>query len=78
MIEQLPLDKCELASPEDANRRGPYACIAAPTQQGTVALHQKLLASAINVSLRSGALRVAPHLYNTEEDIQRLLTCLSQ
>ena len=73
MLERLPLDRCVLASPRDAAARGPYACIAARSPEKTAALYQKLRAANVIVSLREGALRVAPHLYNTERDIDRLL-----
>ncbi len=73
MLERLPLDRCVLASPRDAAARGPYACIAARSLEKTAALYQKLRAANVIVGLREGALRVAPHLYNTERDIDRLL-----
>jgi selenocysteine lyase/cysteine desulfurase len=36
-------------------------------------LHEKLLEKGIIVSLRGGAIRVAPHFYNVEEEIDRLV-----
>ena len=77
MIERLPLDRCVLASPREAASRGPYACVAARSPQKTAALFEQLRAAGIFVSLRENALRVAPHLYNTERDIDRLLAILS-
>jgi cysteine desulfurase/selenocysteine lyase len=74
MIERLPLDRCVLASPAEASARGPYACFAARSPEKTAALYEKLRAAGVIVSLREGALRVSPHLYNTERDIDRLLT----
>ncbi len=73
MIERLPVDRCVLASPRNAAGRGPYACIAARSPEKTAALYQKLRTANVIVSLRENALRVAPHLYNTERDIDRLL-----
>ncbi len=73
MVERLPLDRCVLASPHDADERGPYACIAARSSEKTAALYEKLRAANVIVSLRENALRIAPHLYNTERDIDRLL-----
>jgi selenocysteine lyase/cysteine desulfurase len=73
MLERLPHDRCVLASPAEASARGPYACFAARSPEKTSALYEKLRAAGVIVSLREGALRVAPHLYNTERDMDRLL-----
>jgi selenocysteine lyase/cysteine desulfurase len=73
MVERLPLDRCVLASPGESDARGPYASIAARSPEKTAALYEKLRAANVIVSLRENTLRVAPHLYNTERDIDRLL-----
>ena len=77
MIDRLPLDRCVLASPADAGARGPYACIAARKRELTPALYDRLREARVIVSLREGALRVSPHLYNSERDMDRLLTVLT-
>ncbi|MGB6545506.1 MAG: aminotransferase class V-fold PLP-dependent enzyme [Candidatus Acidiferrales bacterium] len=77
MIRRLPSDRCVLASPADPDARGPYACIASRRPEGTAALFEKLKKAGIVVALREGALRVSPHLYNSERDIDRLLTVLA-
>ncbi len=77
MIERLPLDRCVLASPCEPDGRGPFACLAARSAEKTVALYERLRAAKVMVSLREGSLRVAPHLYNTERDIDRLLAVLA-
>lgn len=76
MLERLPRDRCALASPAAASARGPYACLAARSPEKTRALYEKLRAANIIVSLRENALRVAPHLYNTLRDIDRLVMAL--
>jgi selenocysteine lyase/cysteine desulfurase len=38
-----------------------------------VALHQKLRQENVFVSLRNGRIRVSPHLFNSERDIDRLI-----
>jgi len=48
-------------------------CFYASTPEATANLHQKLSANHIAVSLRHGMIRVSPHLYNDEADIERLL-----
>jgi len=78
MLERLPRDRCLLASPDNPEARGPYACIAARSPEKTAALYQKLREAKVIVSLREGALRIAPHLYNTERDIDRLLAVLAE
>jgi len=45
----------------------------AVTSRATADLHQRLTANHIAVSLRHGMIRVSPHVYNDEADIDRLL-----
>lgn len=77
LVERLPGDRCVLASPRQPDSRGPYLCIAARTSEATVSLYHRLREQKIFVSLRNHALRVAPYLYNTEEDIERLLRAIT-
>jgi cysteine desulfurase/selenocysteine lyase len=77
MIDRLPRDRCVLASPALAEARGPYACLAARKPEMTVQLFEKLREAQIFVSMREGAMRISPHLYNTERDIDRLLAVLA-
>lgn len=77
IVERLPRDRCILASPAEEERRGPYVCVAARKREGTPALYQKLCEAQVIVSLRENALRIAPHLYNTPLDVDRLLAVLA-
>jgi cysteine desulfurase / selenocysteine lyase len=77
MYERLPKDRCIPASPLDAARRGPYGCFAARSPEKTAELYQKLHAENVIVSLREGNIRVSPHLYNTERDIDRLISVIT-
>ncbi len=77
IIERLPRDCCVLASPAERERRGPYACISSRKPERNRELHEKLRAAQIVVSLREGALRISPYLYNTTEHIERLVKVLS-
>jgi len=77
MFERLPKDRCVAASPLDAARRGPYACFAARTPEKTAELYKKLQAENVFVSLREGNLRVSPHMFNTERDIDRLIAVVT-
>jgi selenocysteine lyase/cysteine desulfurase len=77
IVERLPLDRCVLASPADADARGPYVCVAARKSEQTPQLYEKLRLAGVIVSLRESALRIAPHLYNTERDLDRLIKTLT-
>ena len=50
---------------------------AARTPEKTAELYQKLRGENIIVSLREGNIRVSPHLYNTERDIDRLIAVVT-
>ncbi|HYL67590.1 MAG TPA: aminotransferase class V-fold PLP-dependent enzyme [Candidatus Limnocylindria bacterium] len=77
MYERLPKDRCIPASPLEADRRGPYGCFAARTPEKTEALYQKLRKENVIVALREGNIRVSPYLYNTERDIDRLISVIT-
>lgn len=77
MFERLPKDRCVPASPLDAARRGPYGCFRARTPEKTAELYQKLRGENVVVSLREGNIRVSPYLYNTERDIDRLISVIT-
>jgi selenocysteine lyase/cysteine desulfurase len=62
----------------ERERRGPYVCVCARDPNDTPALYEKLRAAKISVSLREKALRISPHIYNTPEDISRLMKILSE
>jgi cysteine desulfurase/selenocysteine lyase len=77
MIDRLPRDRYVLASPASAEARGVYACVSPRKSELTAQLFERLRAAQVFVSLREGALRISPHLYNSERDIDRLLTVLA-
>jgi cysteine desulfurase/selenocysteine lyase len=77
MFERLPKDRCVPASPLDAAQRGPYGCFAARSPEKTAELYQRLRKENVVVSLREGNIRVSPHLYNTERDIDRLISVIT-
>lgn len=76
IIEGLPRTNCVLASPAEPERRGQYVCVSARDPKNTAAFYEKAREAKISVSLRENALRIAPHIYNTAEDISRLMTIL--
>lgn len=77
MFERLPKDRFILASPADSARRGPYGCFAARSAEKTAEVYQHLRKENVVVSLREGNIRVSPHLYNTERDIDRLISVVT-
>jgi cysteine desulfurase / selenocysteine lyase len=77
IIERLPRDRCALASPSEEERRGPYVCVVARKPEETPALFQKLREAQIIIGLRENALRISPFIYNTSEDVGRLVKTLS-
>ena len=76
LFERLPKD-CVVASPSDSRQRGPYGCFTARTPEKTAALYQKLQKQNIIVSLREGRIRVSPYLFNSERDIDQLISVVS-
>ncbi len=77
LYERLPKDRCVPTSPLDAALRGPYGCFAARAPEKTVALYERLRKENIIVSLREGNIRVSPYLFNTERDIDRLISVIT-
>jgi len=77
IVERLPRDRCVLASPAEAERRGPFVCVAARKSEETRKMLERLREEKIYVALRENALRISPHLYNTHEDVERLIRVLS-
>ena len=73
MFQRLPQDIVHPASPLDGARRGPYGCFRAHTPERTKKLFDALVQARVVVSLREGNIRVSPHLYNTADDIDRLV-----
>src|SRR4029077_15329699 len=77
LFERLPKDRCVPASPLDSAQRGPYGCFTARSPEKTAELYHKLVKEKVITSLREGNIRVSPHLYNTERDIDRLIAAIT-
>jgi cysteine desulfurase/selenocysteine lyase len=77
LYARLPKDRCVPTSPLDPAQRGPYACFAARAPEKTAALYDRLRKENIIVSLREGSIRVSPYLFNTERDIDRLISVIT-
>jgi selenocysteine lyase/cysteine desulfurase len=77
LFERLPKDRCIPTSPLNSTQRGPYGCFVARSPEKTAELYRKLVKENVITSLREGNIRVSPHLFNTERDIDRLITTIT-
>jgi cysteine desulfurase / selenocysteine lyase len=77
LFERLP-DGYRLASPRQAAQRGVFGCIEVDSRSNTESVYQTLRDERFVVALREGRIRVAPHLLNSTQDIDRLLVSLSR
>lgn len=75
LFDGLP-DRCVRTSPLDAKRRGPYGCFAGRNLDETREFYNRMKEERLIASLREGNIRVSTHLYNTGEDIDKLLRVL--
>jgi selenocysteine lyase/cysteine desulfurase len=64
-----------VVTPREHARRGPLTCVRA---SDVGALVQALAAERIVVSARDANVRISPHLYNVEEDVDRILQVLGR
>jgi len=62
-----------LSEAAHAEHRSTIQGFQASSLEATAAVHQRLRANHVAVSLRHGMIRVSPYLYNVEADIDRLL-----
>jgi cysteine desulfurase / selenocysteine lyase len=66
------------ASPRQASQRGVFGCIEVGSRGDTESLYQTLRDERFVVALREGKIRVAPHLINSTQDIDRLLVVMGK
>ena len=59
-------------------QRSNILCLRGPGERATAAAFRALGARRIAVSSRESSIRVSPHVYNTDEDVERLLEVLGQ
>ena len=76
-FERLP-EGYRLASPRHASQRGVFGCIEAGSRGDTEFVYQTLRDERFVVALREGKIRVAPHLLNSTQDIDRLLVVMAK
>jgi selenocysteine lyase/cysteine desulfurase len=75
--ERLP-DGYRLASPRQASQRGVFGCIEVGSRADTESVYQTLRDEGFVVALREGKIRVAPHLLNSTQDMDRLLVVMAK
>jgi selenocysteine lyase/cysteine desulfurase len=63
-----------LTSPEEEAERSTIVCLTSGPGMNGEKIVEELDARAIHISLRQDKLRISPHLYNTAEEVERLLT----
>ena len=77
LFSRLPQDRFVVASPLDREQRGPYGCFQARTPEKTREYYDRLRTEGVITSLREGKIRVSPYVYNTERDIDRLISVVT-
>jgi len=77
LFSRLPPDRFVVASPLDHQHRGPYGCFQARTAEKTKEFYDKLRKENVITSLREGKIRVSPYMYNSERDIDRLISVVT-
>ena len=77
LIEGLDPEKYNLISPRHGSSTSTLVVVSHKDPNRNPEIHRGLLQERIFISLREGNLRISPHLYNTEEDIDALLSILN-
>jgi selenocysteine lyase/cysteine desulfurase len=75
-LQGLDPDSYRLVSPRSGPGRSTLVVCGHRHPGRTQGLYERLTAAGVDVALRRGRLRVSPHLYNTEADIDRALEVL--
>jgi selenocysteine lyase/cysteine desulfurase len=65
------------ASPLEPAQRSHVVCFTAWDRRATAEAHRRLLAARIQAALLDDRIRVSPHLYNSDADVERLLAALA-
>src|SRR5262245_3821972 len=76
-LDGLDARKFDLLSPREGARRSTLVFFSHRERDRNRSLHAHLRSNGIEVAYRRGQLRLAPHLYNTREDIDRVLEVLN-
>lgn len=78
LIEGLDDEKYYLISPREGPQRSCIVVVSRKDRSRNPSIHKALLKRKIYIAYRSGNLRISPHLYNTEGEIDTLLSALNE
>jgi len=76
LCENLDEEKYELVSSRRENEKSPIVCIRNRNGVEAMQLYKHLQRQNIIVAPRGDRLRIAPHIYNTREEIKKLISAL--
>ncbi|HEX8195236.1 MAG TPA: aminotransferase class V-fold PLP-dependent enzyme [Pyrinomonadaceae bacterium] len=76
LCESLDEEKYELVSSRRENEKSPIVCIRNRNGVEAMQLYKHLQRQNIMVAPRGDRLRIAPHIYNTREEIEKLIAAL--
>ena len=76
LIAGLHPERFELISPAKGDSRSTLIFLAHRETKRNREIYDRCIAERVHVAFRRGKLRVAPHLYNTRRDIDRVLEVL--
>jgi cysteine desulfurase/selenocysteine lyase len=78
LVDKLDENRFERISPREGPERSTLVVLRSRRDRDAKWWHARLAADGLDVALREGNLRVAPHLHNTPEDIDKLLRALAE
>ncbi len=78
LIDNLNKSKYGVLSPEAGEARSNLTLISHTEPEKNQDIYEYLRANNVHIAFRRGNLRIAPHLYNSIEDIELLLTLLDE
>jgi selenocysteine lyase/cysteine desulfurase len=76
VLDHLDRAKFAVGSPREPIRRSTLVFISHKRPERNRWLHARLKEQGVDVAYRRGMLRLAPHLYNTVQDLDRTLALL--
>lgn len=77
LFARLSPDRFVISSPLDGKQRGPYGCFQARSPEKTREYYEKLKSEKVITSLREGQIRISPYVYNSERDIDRVISVVT-
>lgn len=77
LVDGLDRSRYELLSPEDGPERSTLVFVSHRQPERNREIYETLLHHGVHGAFRRGRIRLAPHLYNTAEDIDRALEVLA-